>query len=262
MAETLTGTIERITFHNPDTGYAVLRVLVRGRRGPVTVVGTLATVVAGEHLDAVGAWIIDREYGEQFKAEQLQCRPPASAEGIEKYLASGLVKGIGPVYARKIVQAFKERTLTIIDESPAYLHEVKGIGPKRIQRIRESWQEQKAVRNIMVFLQSHGIGTQRAVRIYKTYGDQAIDLVRANPFRLASDVWGFGFKTADELAGRLGVEPESPLRARAALRFILQELSGKGHVAYPEAARPRRQFSRVSEGAARCGRQHSPGRTT
>ncbi len=236
MAETLTGTIERVTYHNPETGFAVLRVLTRARRGPVTVVGALATVVAGEHVDAVGSWTIDRDHGEQFKAEQLQCRPPASVEGIEKYLASGLVKGIGPVYARKIVQTFGDRTLAIIDESPSFLREVKGIGPKRIQRIRESWQEQKAVRGIMVFLQSHGIGTQRAVRIYKTYGDQAIDLVRANPYRLATDIWGVGFKTADELAARLGIERHSPLRARAALRFILQELSSEGHVAYPESA--------------------------
>src|SRR4029079_7208349 len=125
---------------------------------------------------------------------------PATAAGIEKYLGSGLVKGIGPVYARKIVAAFGERTLAIIDESPTFLREVKGIVAKRIQRIRESWQEQKAVRGIMVFLQSHGIGTQRAVRIYKTYGDQSIELVRANPYRLATDIWGVGFKTADELA--------------------------------------------------------------
>lgn len=236
MAETLTGTIERVTFHNPDTGFAVLRVVARGRRGLVTVVGTLPSVVAGEHFDATGSWIIDREHGEQFRAEQIHCQPPATTEGIEKYLSSGMVKGIGPIYARKIVETFGERTLSIIDESPTFLREVKGIGPKRIQRIRESWQEQKAVRGIMVFLQSHGIGTQRAVRIYKTYGDQAVELVRANPYRLATDIWGVGFKTADELAGRLGVDPHSPLRARAALRFLLQELSSDGHVAYPESA--------------------------
>src|SRR5205823_10990123 len=130
---------------------------------------------------------------------------------------------------------FGERTLTVIDDSPSFLSEVKGIGPRRIQRIRESWREQKAVRAIMVFLQSHGVGTARAVRIYKTYGEQAIELVRANPYRLATDIWGVGFKTADELAARLGIDRASPLRARAALRYVLQQLSNQGHVGYPEA---------------------------
>ncbi len=237
MAETLSGVIERVTFHNPETGFAVLRVQARGRRGLVTVVGNLPSVVAGEYVEASGTWIQDREHGEQFKADDLRCTPPHTAEGIEKYLGSGLVKGIGPHFARRIVEVFGERTLTVIDESPAFLQEVKGIGKRRLQLIRESWREQKAVRDIMVFLQSHGVGTARAVRIYKQYGDNAVELVRSNPYRLATDVWGFGFKTADELAGRLGVDRQSPLRARAALRYVLQELShDKGHVGYPEAA--------------------------
>jgi exodeoxyribonuclease V alpha subunit len=236
MAEELTGIIERVTFHNPDTGFAVLRVQARGRRGLVTVVGQMPTAVVGEHFVATGEWIQDRTHGEQFKAAELRCTPPHSVEGIEKYLGSGLVKGIGPHFARKIVAVFGARTLQVIDESPAFLKEVKGIGPRRIQRIRASWQEQKAVRDIMVFLQSHGIGTGRAVRIYKTYGDKAVELVRDNPYRLATDVWGFGFKTADELAGRLGIDRASPLRARAALRFVLQEASQEGHVGAPEEA--------------------------
>jgi exodeoxyribonuclease V alpha subunit len=235
MAETLSGQIERVTFHNPDSGFAVLRVLARSRRGLVTVVGQLPSVTAGEYIEATGSWVQNREHGEQFSAEALRCTPPATAEGIEKYLASGLVKGIGRHYARKIVEQFGNDTLAIIDESPAFLRQVKGIGPRRIQRIRESWQEQKAVRGIMVFLQSHGLGTGRAVRIYKTYGDQAVELVRANPYRLASDIWGVGFKTADDLAGRLGIDRNSPLRARAAVRFVLQELSRAGHVCCPEA---------------------------
>jgi exodeoxyribonuclease V alpha subunit len=236
MAETLSGIIERVTFHNPDTGFAVLRVGARGRRGLVTVVGNLPGAVAGEYVEASGAWVFDREHGEQFQAERLHCTPPHTAAGIEKYLGSGLVKGIGPHFAKKIVAVFGERTLQVIDESPTFLKEVKGIGPRRIQRIRESWQEQKAVRDIMVFLQSHGVGTARAVRIYKTYGDQAVELVRGNPYRLATDVWGFGFKTADELAGRLGIDPASPFRARAAIKFVLQELSQEGHVGFSEAA--------------------------
>ncbi len=240
MAENLTGIIERVTFHNADTGFAVLRVQARGRRGLVTVVGQMPTAVAGEYIHANGEWVQDRVHGEQFKAAELRCTPPHTVQGIEKYLGSGLVKGIGPHFAKKIVAVFGERTLQVIDESPAFLNEVKGIGAKRIQRIRESWQEQKAVRDIMVFLQAHGVGTGRAVRIYKTYGDKAVELVRGNPYRLATDVWGFGFKTADELAGRLGIDRASPLRARAALRFVLQEASQEGHVGVPEEAVVRR----------------------
>jgi exodeoxyribonuclease V alpha subunit len=234
MAENLSGVIERITFHNPDNGFAVLRVHVRGQQELVTVVGKLSSVQAGEFIEATGEWIHDRDRGLQFKAQDLRTTPPQTPQGIEKYLGSGLIKGIGPHFARKIVAVFGERTLAVIDESPAFLQEIKGIGPRRLQRIRESWEEQRAVRSIMVFLQSHGVGTARAVRIYKTYGNQAIDLVRENPYRLASDIWGVGFKTADELAGRLGIDPSSPRRARAALRYVLQDLARRGHVAYPE----------------------------
>jgi exodeoxyribonuclease V alpha subunit len=234
MAEALSGLIERVTSLNADTGFAVLRVQPNGSRGIVTVVGHLPGATAGEYVEATGSWVQHRDYGTQFKADSLRTMPPHTRQGIVKYLGSGLVKGIGPHFARKIVDVFGERTLDVIDESPAFLSEVKGIGARRIQRIRESWQQQKAVRAIMVFLQSHGIGTARAVRIYKTYGDQALELVRANPYRLAADVWGFGFQTADELAQRLGIDRGSPLRARAALRYVLQQLGTEGHVGYPE----------------------------
>lgn len=237
MSERLSGIIDRVTFHNPDNGFAVLRVQAGGRRGVVTVVGTLVNPVVGEYVEATGAWQQDRDHGLQFKADDLRTTPPHTAAGIEKYLASGLVKGIGKHYARKIVAVFGERTLQVIDESPAFLQEIKGIGPRRVQRIRESWREQRAVRSIMVFLQSNGVGTARAVRIYKTYGDRAVAMVRENPYRLATEVWGFGFDTADQLARRLGIDPTSPLRARAALRYKLQQLSyDRGHCAYPEAA--------------------------
>ncbi len=234
MEQQLTGVVERVTFHGPDSGFAVLRVQIAGRRGPVTVVGTVPSINAGERIEATGQWIVDRQHGEQFKATTLRCLPPTTKEGIERYLASGLVKGIGAHYAKKIVARFGEKTLEVIDESPTYLAEIKGLGPKRISRIRESWLEQKAVRGIMVFLQSHGIGTSRAVRIYRTYGDRAIDLVRENPYRLATDIWGVGFKTADDLAGRLGIPADSPYRARAALRYLLQQQQTEGHVGYPE----------------------------
>jgi exodeoxyribonuclease V alpha subunit len=237
MKERLSGIIERVTFHNPENGFAVLRVQVSGRRGLFTVVGNLPSAVAGEHLEGTGAWVQDREHGLQFRADELRTTPPHTVQGIERYLASGLVKGIGRHYARKIVEVFGERTLSVIDESPSFLQEVKGIGPRRIQRIRESWREQKAVRDIMVFLQSNGVGTARAVRIYKTYGDRAVELVRENPYRLATEVWGFGFDTTDQLAQRLGIDRSSPLRARAALRYLLQKLSQEqGHCGVPESA--------------------------
>jgi exodeoxyribonuclease V alpha subunit len=234
MAESLSGLIERVTFHNPENGFAVLRVQADGRSDLVTLVGHMASALAGEYIEASGAWINDREHGLQFKADQIKTTPPHTPKGIERYLGSGLIKGIGPHFARKIVEVFGDKTLDIIDESPSFLQQVKGLGPRRIQRIRKSWQEQKAIRGLMIFLQSHGVGTARAVRIYKTYGDRALELVQANPYRLATDIWGIGFHTADNLAERLGIDRASPLRARAALRYVLQQLSNDGHVGFPE----------------------------
>jgi exodeoxyribonuclease V alpha subunit len=160
--------------------------------------------------------------------------PPHTREGIERFLASGMIKGVGPEYAKRIVAAFGERTLQIIDQSPSFLSEVKGIGTKRLALIRQSWCEQKAVRDIMVFLQAHGMGPARALRIHRTYGDDAVAKIRANPYRLAADIWGIGFQIADDLAGKLGIAPDSPERARAALRHALREFSTDGHVGYPE----------------------------
>lgn len=234
MPEQLSGIIERVTFHNQNTGFVVLRVQTGGRRGLVTVVGTLAAVVSGEYVEAVGDWVQDRDHGMQFRAVRLQATPPHTPAGLIKYLGSGLIKGIGPTYAKRIVETFKDRTLEVIDSNPDYLSEVKGLGPARIERIARSWQEQKNIRSIMVFLQSHGVGTASAVRIFKAYGDDAIDKVRANPYRLADDVWGFGFKRADELARSLGLAPDAPQRAEAGVRYVLQKLSEEGHVGYPE----------------------------
>jgi len=236
MAEALSGVIERVTFHNMDNGYAVLRVTTRGRRDLVTVVGHIPAAIVGEYIEGQGTWVTDPAHGVQFKAELLRSTPPHTAEGIIKYLGSGLVRGIGTHYAKKIVEVFGERTLEVIDASPTFLSEIKGIGPRRLQQIRQSWQEQKAVRSIMVFLQSYGIGTSRAIRIFKTYGEQAIEMVRANPYRLTTDVWGFGFKTADQLALKLGTPPDSPHRARAVVRYVLQERATRGDVAYPLAS--------------------------
>jgi exodeoxyribonuclease V alpha subunit len=234
MPEQLTGVIERITFHNLDNGYCVLRVAARGHRDIVTLVGHTQQVVAGEYVTATGEWINDRSHGLQFRASEIKTTPPHTTEGIAKYLGSGFVKGIGPKFAQRIVDVFGDRTLEVIDKSPTFLTQVKGIGPKLIEKIRRSWEEQRESRKIMVFLQSHGIGTARAVRIYKTYGDQAIELIKSNPYRLSADIWGIGFDTADKLAVSLGIPRNSPFRAQAAVRHILQEESGNGHVGYPE----------------------------
>jgi exodeoxyribonuclease V alpha subunit len=234
MPETLTGLIERVTYHNPENGFAVLKVQVKGRADLVTVVGSTTSVSAGEHLEATGQWVVDREHGQQFKAVELKTSHPASAEGIEKYLASGAIRSIGPKLAAKIVGIYKDRTLEIFEKAPDFLYHIKGIGKERVKKIRQSWQEQKEVRKIMLFLAEHGISSGRAVRIYRTYGQEAIAKIKENPYRLADDIRGIGFKTADELAAKMGIDRNSPYRARAAVQYTLQELSSQGHVGYPE----------------------------
>jgi exodeoxyribonuclease V alpha subunit len=236
MSETLSGLIERVTYHNPENGFAVLRVKVKGRQDLVTVVGNTTSVTAGEHLEATGRWIVDRDHGQQFKADELKTAHPASVEGIERYLASGAIRSIGPKLGAKIVSLYRERTLEIFDTAPDFLLHIKGIGPERLKRIRQSWQEQKEVRKIMLFLAEHGISSGRAVRIYRTYGQESIAKIKANPYQLADDIRGIGFKTADELAAKLGIERNSPFRARAAVQYALQELASQGHVGYPEFA--------------------------
>ncbi len=229
--EHLSGSVERVTFHSEETGFCVLRVKARGHRELVAVVGTAAVVSPGEFVECQGEWTNDRTHGVQFKAHELRVVPPSTVEGIEKYLGSGMVKGIGPHFAKKLVQAFGEAVFDIIEHTPDRLTELEGIGPKRRERITGAWAEQKVIRAIMVFLQSHGVGTARAVRIYKTYGDAAIERVRENPYRLALDIHGIGFKTADVIAQRLGIPRDSLIRAQAGVRHVLQELSGDGHCA-------------------------------
>ena len=235
MPESLTGLIERVTFHNPENGFAVLRVKVKGRKDLVTVTGSTTSVTAGEHVEASGRWVIDRQHGQQFKAEELKTTHPASAQGIEKYLASGAIRSIGPKLAAKIVAVYHERTLEIFEKAPDFLLHVKGIGAERFKRICQSWEEQKEVRKLMLFLTEHGITSGRAVRIYRTYGHEAIAKIKANPYQLADDIRGIGFKTADELAATLGIDRNSPYRARAAVLFTLQELAGDGHCGFPES---------------------------
>ena len=233
--EALAGTIERVTFHSPETGFCVLKVQARGKRDLVPVIGHAPAIAAGEWITATGIWHTDRQHGVQFKADTLKVTPPTGVEGIEKYLASGHMRGIGPAMAKRIVAAFGESTFEIIEAEPQRLPEVAGIGPKRAARIIAGWAEQKAVREIMLFLHAHGVGTARAVRIFKTYGHEAIAVMTEDPYRLAKDIRGIGFKTADAIAMKLGLTPEAPQRLRAGISFALQTATDGGHCALPVA---------------------------
>jgi len=233
--EHLAGSVERVTFHSEETGFCVLRVKVRGHRDLVTVVGTAPTITPGEYIESDGWWVTDRTHGLQFKTTQLRVVPPTTLEGIERYLGSGMVKGIGPHFARKLVQAFGAEVFDVIEQTPARLQELDGIGPKRTARVVAAWAEQKVIREIMVFLHGHGVGTARAVRIYKTYGTDAITQVQENPYRLALDIHGIGFKTADTLAQRLGISRDAVIRAQAGVRHVLQTFADDGHCAVVHA---------------------------
>ena len=228
---TIQGSIERVTFHSESSGFCVLRIKVKSYRELITVIGSAASVTAGEYVECLGFWTNDRQHGQQFKATVLKIVAPTTLDGIEKYLGSGMVKGIGPHFAKKLVKAFGELVFDVIEQSPERLLELPGIGKKRQQRVTNAWSEQKIIREIMVFLQSHGVGTSRSVRIYKTYGEEAINKVRENPYRLALDIHGIGFKTADTLAQKLGIAPDSLIRAQAGVRHVLQEWSSEGHCA-------------------------------
>jgi exodeoxyribonuclease V alpha subunit len=232
--EPLAGLVERVTFHSAETGFCVLRVKVRGHRDLVTVLGSAADVHAGESIQASGHWEQHRDHGLQFRASFLQVVPPSTIEGIRAYLGSGMIKGIGPHFAGKLVSAFGEAVFDVIESTPHRLLEVDGIGKTRLSRITAGWSEQKAIREIMVFLQSHGVGTARSVRIFKTYGADAVPLVRENPYRLARDIRGIGFKTADQLAQKLGIPKTSMLRARAGISYALLQAVENGDCGLPE----------------------------
>ncbi|CAK0760878.1 ATP-dependent RecD-like DNA helicase [Gammaproteobacteria bacterium] len=229
--ERLSGVVERITFFSEETGFCVLRVKVRGCVDLVTVVGTAASVSVGEYVDCDGSWVNDRTHGLQFSAKNSRFSVPNTLDGIRRYLGSGMLLGIGSHFAEKLVDIFKEKIFEVIEKTPERLEEIPGIGTKRRRKIEQSWTGQKATREIMVFLQSHGIGTGRAARIYKIYGVEAIDRVREDPYRLTLDIHGIGFKIADALAIRLGIPQDSLIRARAGVRYTLQESSNRGHCA-------------------------------
>ena len=251
--KTLSGLVERVTYHNAENGFCVLRVKARGQRDLVAVVGHAAAISAGEFISATGWWITDREHGLQFKATSVTTTQPTTLEGIEKYLGSGMIRGIGPVYARALVAAFGDRVFDLIEQEPKRLREVTGIGAKRAARIVAGWADQKAIREIMLFLHAHGVGTSRAVRIFKTYGQDAVALITENPYRLARDIRGIGFRTADQVASRLGIEKEAMIRVRAGLSFGLAEATGQGHCGLPVAELTRSTSELIEVGAGLIG---------
>ena len=231
--EVLAGLVERVTFHNDENGFCVLRVKARGQRDLITVLGHAAMIAAGEFVQASGTWVNDRTHGVQFRASFLKATAPTTTEGIEKYLGSGMIRGIGPIYAKKLVRAFGDAVFDVIEQEPGRLREVTGIGPKRAERIVGGWAEQKVIREIMLFLHSNGVGTSRAVRIYKTYGTEAVQLISENPYRLARDIRGIGFRTADQIAGKLGIEKTALIRVRAGIAYALTEAMDEGHCGLP-----------------------------
>ncbi|MCC6699279.1 MAG: ATP-dependent RecD-like DNA helicase [Candidatus Hydrogenedentes bacterium] len=231
--ECLEGTVQRIVFEGKDSGFLVGRLNRKDRQGIATFVGTGLAVSPGETVRLWGRWIDDKKFGRQLRVERYQIVLPSTAAAIEKYLGSGLIEGIGPVYAKRLVKAFGVETLRVIDEEPGRLRDVEGIGKKRAAQIREAWLAQHAVQSIMLFLQGHGIAPYMAVRIYKHYGDKAVAMLRDNPYRLAEDIPGVAFKTADEIAAQLGIEADSPKRAAAGLLHTLRKASGEGDVFLP-----------------------------
>lgn len=231
---TLEGAIERITFHNEENGYTVARLVPDGKDYEVTVIGNMLGVQVGEHVRLEGEWTVHGQYGRQFKVERYASVLPATAAGIEKYLGSGLVKGVGPVTAKRIVRKFGAETLTVIDETPERLREVLGVGPKRVALIKSAWHEQRQIREVMVFLQSHGVSPALAVRIYKHYGDGAAGVVTNDPYRLARDIHGIGFITADKIARNLGIAPDAPERVAAGVAYTLSQKADEGHVYVPQ----------------------------
>jgi exodeoxyribonuclease V alpha subunit len=231
--ETIEGVLDRLVFASETSEFVVGRLMVRGRREPVTIVGSLAQPRPGETLVLQGNWEFDKKFGEQFKFQAASSRAPSTVKGIEKYLASNLIKGIGPEMARRITAVFGESTLDVIESNPEKLRTVPGIGPMRAEKISEAFREHKAIRDVMLFLQTHGLSAAYAYKIFKRYGKKAIDVVSTNPYCLATEIRGIGFRSADKIAGSLGIDMRSPLRARAGILYVLDTVQTEGHVYYP-----------------------------
>jgi len=228
------GFLERITYHNEENDFVVAKLQEKGKRELTTIVGNLTAINPGESLKLTGRWVHNKKFGEQFQVENYEVTVPATVHGIRKYLGSGLIKGIGPIMAERIVKKFALDTLEIIEKTPERLSEVDGIGPKRIAMITKAWEEQKEIKEIMIFLQGHGVSATYSAKIYKQYGDHSIEVVKENPYRLAQDIHGIGFITADKIAQNMGIDPNSLIRAKAGVIYVLNGLTEEGHVYYPE----------------------------
>jgi exodeoxyribonuclease V alpha subunit len=228
------GFLERITFYNEENDFVVAKLQEKGKRELTTIVGNISGINAGESLKLSGRWVHNKKFGEQFHVEHFEVTVPATIHGIKKYLGSGLIKGIGPIMAERIVKEFDLETLEVIEKTPKRLSEVDGIGPKRIVMITKAWEEQKEIKEIMIFLQGHGVSATYSAKIFKQYGNQSIGVVKENPYRLAKDIRGIGFITADRIAQNIGIDPNSLIRAKAGVIYVLNELTDEGHVYYPE----------------------------
>jgi exodeoxyribonuclease V alpha subunit len=235
-ATTLEGVLERIVFSNEENAWSVVKLQVPGYRDLITAVGNLLGVQPGENLRLSGSWINDPKYGRQFRVASYATVVPATLNGVEKYLGSGLIRGIGKVMAARMVAAFGMETLDVIENRPERLTEVEGIGPKRRKEIVRAWEEQREIKEVMIFLQSHGVSTHYAIKIYKAYGAHATELVRANPYRLATDIHGIGFKSADQIASALGIPPDAPQRIEAGTLYLLDQASSRGNIYLPRQA--------------------------
>jgi exodeoxyribonuclease V alpha subunit len=234
MQDTLEGSVERITYVNEETGYSVIRIAVKGQRELATAVGSLANVNVGESLRLTGFWTTHSQYGRQFRVLDYKTVLPATVEGIRRYLGSGLIKGVGPVTARRIVDCLGLETLEVIEQQPERLRDVPGVGPKRTAMIARAWEEQRQIKEVMLFLQSHEVSTALAVKIFKAYGDDSLAIVRENPYRLARDIYGIGFLTADGIARHMGLAPNAPQRVQAGISYVLSQLADEGHVYVPQ----------------------------
>lgn len=227
--QTIEGVLERITYQNDENGYLIGKVIPKGKIQPVTIVGTLGGVQVGETLQIKGIWVNHPQYGKQFEVKSYQVRYPATLDGIRKYLGSGLIKGIGPVTAAKIVDYFGLKTLDVLDKTPERVLEVNGIGPAKADMIGKAWVEQQQIKEIMLYLQSHGVSASMAIKIYKQYGDRSIHVVKETPYQLAQDIFGVGFKTADQIAQKLGLALDAPDRIRTGILYALGSFSNEGH---------------------------------
>lgn len=242
--ELLNGTVERLIYQNKENGFAIF--IVQAHQQNITVKGYVPTISPGEHVSLKGTWHMHQKFGKQFDVQSCDIQVPTTLIGLKKYLSSGLIKGIGPIYGEKLVSHFKEKVLEIIDTQPERLHEVPGIGHKRVEKIISAWKEQKEISNIMVFLQGKGLSTIYAVKIYKHYKENAIAVINENPYRLAQDIWGIGFKTADTIAQKNGMEPHSEKRIAAAIIHIIQTIAQDGHL-YIELEKLKTDISQLLE---------------